>query len=141
MRSALTSLVILLCVAGAPLWVPAGGGITPEQIYQDAIKWDNVVGTWEILPETNPLGENGKDGQKPSHRPLMTLRKDGTCRVFNQEFPMGRDGMWTMGDHEMFITFQEGSRIDFFVYGVKGDFMITRSPAKEGKDQLWSRVK
>ena len=140
MRNRLTSWVILLCIVAIPRLVAAAGGITPEQIYQPAINWDIVVGTWEILPDSNPLAETDKENQTPP-RTLMTLRKDGTCRIFNQESPLGQDAIWTVGDHQMFITFPKGERIDFFVYGVKGDFMITLSPIRDGKDQLWSRVK
>jgi len=117
------------------------GGATPEQIYQPVINWDRVEGTWEILPDENPLAEKGKGRPQGQFRTIMTLRKDGTCRVFNEDHPMGTDGTWNRQEHEMFISFPSGTRVEFYVYGVKGDFMVTRSPIKGGKDQLWSRVK
>lgn len=134
-------ILLILCATTLQQVAQAAGGITPEQIYQPRIEWENVMGTWEVLPEQNPLSEKGKPIPQPSHRTLMTLRKDGTCRVFNADNPLGRDGMWTVGEHEMFMTFPDGSKIDFYVYGVKGDFMITLSPIEDGQDQLWSRVK
>ncbi|MDQ7782147.1 MAG: hypothetical protein RDU20_04660 [Desulfomonilaceae bacterium] len=132
---------LLWCVAVCPYDGGASGGITPEQIYQETVEWKAVVGTWEVLPEDNPLAENGKTESKASNRTLMTLRKDGTCRIFNKEHPTGSDGMWYYDKHEMFITLPNGTRVGFFVYGVKGDFMVTRSLVTGGKDQLWSRVK
>jgi len=119
----------------------AVGGITPEQIYQQAVDWQAVIGTWEVLPEDNPLAEKGKTAPPPSSRTLMTLRKDGTCRVFSKDHPTGSDGLWTFESHEMHIRLPDGSKAEFFVYGVRGDFMVTRSPIRDGKDQLWSRVK
>lgn len=140
MTNRLTSLLILfLLVYSTAAW--AGGGITPEQIYQPELKLGSLIATWEVLPDDNPLAEKKQAGSKPAIRTLMTLRKDGTCRVFNRDHPMGADCMWTLEDHKMFLIFPGDKRVDFFVYGVKGEFMITRSPAKEGKDQLWSRVK
>jgi len=112
------------------------GGVTPEQMYQTTIDWNNVVGTWEILPDENPLSEKDRGRPKASVRTIMALRKDGTCRVFNEEHPMGSDGLWNYEQHEMYIRLPSGSRAEFYVYGVK-----TRSPIKGGKDQLWSRVK
>ena len=64
-----------------------GIGITPEQIYQPEIKLGSLIATWEVLPEDNPLGEKKHEGSKPAIRTLMTLRKDGTCRVFNRDHP------------------------------------------------------
>ncbi len=116
-------------------------GISPEQIYQPSIDLNDVIGTWEILPEDNPLAEKINPDRKNQPRMLMALRKDGTCRIFNEENPTGLDGLWTFEDHGMFITFKDGNRIEFYVYGIKWDFMITRSPIKNGKDQLWSRVR
>lgn len=130
-----------LFLALIPEIVTGAGGITPEQIYQHTIKWKRVYGTWEILPEENPLAENGTTRSPASSRTLMTLRKDGTCRVFNKEYPRGSDALWWYEGHEMHISFPAGSRVGFYVYGVKGDFMVTRSPIKGGRDQLWSRVK
>ena len=51
--------VFSLFLALVPQIASAAGGITPEQIYQKAIHWPRVYGTWEILPEENPLAENG----------------------------------------------------------------------------------
>jgi len=133
-------LFVGLVAAGSHLHAQQSG-ITPEQIYQREIEWAHLIGTWEVLPEENPLAENSKSNATPSHRTLMTLRKDGTCRVFNKDHRTGSDAIWTFENHEMFITFPNGSRIEYFVYGVKKDFMITRSPIKDGRDQLWSRIK
>ncbi len=116
-------------------------GIKPEQIYQRELKWKQVIGAWEILPETDPLTESGKGNPGESFRSLMTLRKDGTCRVFDKKRPMGKDGIWNIEGHRMYITFPNGSKEGFYVYGVAGDFMVTRSPMENGMDQLWSRVK
>jgi hypothetical protein len=116
-------------------------GIKPEQIYQKNLKWEQVVGAWEILPEQDPLTERGKAGKGKSFRSLMTLRKDGTCRVFDEKHPMGKDGIWNIDGHKMYITFPDGGAEGFYVYGVAGDFMVTRSPLENGPDQLWSRVK
>jgi hypothetical protein len=123
--------------------VPArgAGGIAPEQIFQPVIDVNNLIGTWEVLPEEHPLEETSKANQNSSHRTLMALRKDGTCRFFNREYPTGSDGLWTFEDHKMFIAFNNGSRVGYYIYGIKGDFMVTRTPVKDGKDQLWSRVK
>ncbi|MFH1114644.1 MAG: hypothetical protein V1792_12050 [Pseudomonadota bacterium] len=131
----------LVFLAACPHVGGAEGGITPEQIYQEKVEWTAVVGTWEVLPEENPLAENGKTRSKVSHRTLMTLRKDGTCRIFDKEHSTGSDGMWYYEKHKMFVTLPTGTRVGFFVYGVKGDFMVTRSLDQGGKDQLWSRVK
>lgn len=142
MKIARTSLLAALMISLA--WVPpvwAGAGMTPEQIYDPGLKWKRLIGTWEILPDDNPLGENRNKTKRRAPRMLMTLRKDGTCRIFNVDYPDGSDGLWTFEDHKMFITLPDASRLEFYVYGVKGDFMITRSPVKNGRDQLWSRVK
>ncbi len=120
---------------------PSFGGITPEQIYQPTIDWNDLIGTWEVLPEDNPLDEKARTDRRQADRMLMTLRKDGTCRVFSKAHPMGSDGLWTAEDHRMLITFPNGNKVDFYVYGIKADFMITLSPIKDGKDLLWSRVK
>ncbi len=118
-----------------------GAGITPEQIFQPQINMDHLLGTWEVLPEESPLGEQAEKNSKPFSRTLMTLRKDGTCRVFNVDNPAGSDGMWTLTGHQMHISFSESPSLEYFIYGVKGDFMVTRTPIKDGRDQLWSRVK
>jgi hypothetical protein len=133
--------VVLLFFAFAPHSAEPEGGITPEQIYQAKIDENLLIGTWEVLPDENPLEEKVKRNQKPTHRMLMALRKDGTCRVFNEDHPAGSDGLWTFEDHKMFISLPGGSAIEYYVYGVKGDFMVTRSQGKDGRDQLWSRVK
>jgi hypothetical protein len=123
--------------------IPAigAGGIAPEQIFQAVIDFQSLMGTWEVLPEEHPLEETGRASVNSSVRTLMALRKDGTCRIFNKEHPTGSDGLWTFDDHEMSITFKNGSQVGYYVYGIKGDFMVTRTPVKKGKDQLWSRVK
>lgn len=117
------------------------GGITPEQIYQANLDWQFVIGSWEKLPEENPLAEKPNSIKDPSFRSLFTLRKDGTCRIFSETYPAGIDGVWTSDDHRIFVTLPNKMKIDMYVYGVKGDFMITRTPEKNGLDQLWSRVK
>ncbi|MDD3472675.1 MAG: hypothetical protein PHS86_07830 [Syntrophaceae bacterium] len=119
----------------------ASGGITPEQIFQANLDWQTVIGSWERLPEENPLAEKPNNSKEPVFRTLMTLRKDGTFRMFSETYPVGVDGVWSYDDHKIFVTLPDKSRIDMYVYGVKGDFMITRTPGKNGLDQLWSRVK
>lgn len=141
MRPLLSWLLFMSLIAAGSHLHAQHSGITPEQIYQREIEWTNLIGTWEVLPEENPLAENSKNNSNPSHRTLMTLRKDFTCRVFDKDHPAGSDGIWTFESHEMFITFPNASPKEYFIYGVKGDFMITRSPIKDGRDQLWSRVK
>jgi hypothetical protein len=137
-----TALLVALILCSAPSSGSADAGdITPEQVFQQAIDWNSVMGTWEVLPQDSPLTEKEKTPLKLSHRTLMTLRKDGTCRIFNKQHPLGADGLWTFDDHEVFITFGSGVRMEFYVYGVKGDFMVTQSRGDGGKDQLWSRVK
>jgi len=119
----------------------AGNGITPEQIFQATIEWQDIIGTWEVLPEENPLAERDRAVARPSSRVLITLRKDGTCRMFGPDHPAGSDGLWTFEDHEMYLKMQGGTDIGLYVYGIKADFMITRTLIIDGKDQLWSRVK
>ena len=122
--------------------VPAGGvGITPEQIFQSDIKLADLFGTWEVIPEESPLAEPSEKNTQTFLRTLMTLRKDGTCRVFNKDNPRGSDGIWTLKGHQMHLSFSQSRALEYFVYGVKGDFMVTRTPIKDGRDQLWSRVK
>ncbi|HMK34222.1 MAG TPA: hypothetical protein VK463_04075 [Desulfomonilaceae bacterium] len=127
------------------MWVPhnswAAEGIAPERIYQQTIDVNTLIATWEVLPDENPLDERNATPENASHRTLMTLRKDGTCRVFNQDNPTGSDGLWTLEDHDVLVSLKNGKHMEFYVYGVKGDFMVARSPIKEGKDQLWSKVK
>ncbi|MEJ2717090.1 MAG: hypothetical protein P8182_08110 [Deltaproteobacteria bacterium] len=142
MRKAVQFLFIAVLLAAlVPHFATAGGGITPEQIYQPKIDWKLLIGTWEVLPDDNPLSEKAKHSPQPKFRVIMTLRKDGTCRIFNKKHRAGSDGLWTFEDHKMFIKFPDGSVSDYYVYGLKKGFMITRSPAKGGRDQLWSRVK
>lgn len=141
MRLGSSFLFVVLLLVSAPHPLRAAEGIAPEQIFQSVIDWNGLIGTWEVLPDNNPLDENGGSAEKTPYRVLMTLRKDGTCRIFNQQNPTGSDGLWTFEDHDMSVKFRNGHHLDFFVYGIKGNFMVTRSPIKEGKDQLWSRIK
>ena len=134
-------LFLSLMIAFHAISAMGAGGIAPEQIFQAVIDFQSLMGTWEVLPEEHPLEETGKANANSSVRTLMALRKDGTCRIFNKEHPTGSDGLWTFDDHEMSITFKNGSQVGYYVYGIKGDFMVTRTPVKKGKDQLWSRVK
>jgi hypothetical protein len=120
---------------------PVAGAITPEQMYQPEIEWGQLISTWEVLPDHDPLAERGREDKKPAPRVLMTLRKDGTCRLFNDNYPAGTDGLWTFESHKIFIALPDASRLEYFVYGIRGDFMMTRSPVQGGADQLWSRVK
>src|SRR4030042_6976034 len=92
---------LLTMAAQAPA---PGAGITPEQIFQPHINLDLLLGTWEVLPEQSPLGEQTEKDPKSFGRTLMTLRKDGTCRVFNKDNPTGSDGMWTLTGHQMTIS-------------------------------------
>jgi len=139
-RFALLFVGCLLLTIGSQ--IPAAGvGMKPEQIFQPVINSDLLIGTWEVLPEENPLGESPEKNSKPSTRTLMTLRKDGTCRVFSKNHPSGSDGIWTLDGHQMYISFSRPPVLEYFIYGVKGDFMVTRTPIKDGLDQLWSRVK
>jgi hypothetical protein len=128
-------LILILCQTGICQ------GLAPEQIYQSSVDAKALIGTWEILPDENPLAEKEKNGETTSPRVLMAIRKDGTCRIFNADHPAGADATWVFEDHELVVTFKNSNRIDFFVYGIKSDFMVARSPVKNGKDQLWSRVK
>jgi hypothetical protein len=133
--------VFLFCLCLISSSLCFGVGITPEQIYQQTLDWGAVLGTWENLPEVNPLAEKPARTSDPEFKTLMTLRKDGTCRVFDGLTPSGIDGVWIYENHHMSITLPAAGRLEFFVYGIKGDFMVTRSPIKNGVDQLWSRVK
>ncbi len=137
--SGLLFLILVIVLHTIP--ASGAGGIAPEQIFQPVIDLQKLIGTWEVLPDEHPLEETSKTNLNSAQRTLMALRKDGTCRFFNKEHPTGSDGLWTLEDHKMFITFNNGSRLGYYVYGIKGDFMVTRTPVKEGKDQLWSRVK
>ena len=141
--SAQKILLVFTLSCAALILAPTAGaeGITPEQIFQSVIDWNSLIGTWEVLPERSPLQEKSRSNEQMSDRTLMTLRVDGTCRVFDKAHPHGSDGLWTFEDHEMFITFKNAAGIELYIYGVKADFMVTRSPIKGGKDQLWSRIK
>jgi hypothetical protein len=134
-------LFLSLVIAFHTIPAMGAGGIAPEQIFQTVIDLQSLMGTWEVLPEEHPLEETGKGNVNSSFRTLMALRKDGTCRIFNKEHPTGSDGLWTFDDHKMSIAFKNGSQVGYYVYGIKGDFMVTRTPVNGGKDQLWSRVK
>jgi hypothetical protein len=120
-------------------------GLKPEHIYQKKIDWNNVMGTWEVLPEVNPLAERPKTGPGRTQRTLMTLREDGTCRVFDTERPTGSDGLWTYEKNRLYIGFPDSDKIEYLVYGVRlrkdGGFMITDQPGHRGKYVLWSKVK
>lgn len=133
--------VMFFLIISSQCFSQSSGGITPEQIYQPSLDWHSVTGSWEKLPEENPLAEKPTSVKVPSFRSLITLRKDGTCRIFNESYPAGVDGVWTSDDHRIFVTLPDKAKMDMYVYGVKGDFMITRTPVKNGLDQLWSRVK
>lgn len=130
--------LLLLAIPGPSL---GGGGITPEQIYQPTIDWKVLIGTWEVLPDDNPLCEKPKKIQGSSRRILMSLRKDGTCRIFNEQYPAGSDGLWTFEKHRMFISFPNADRLEYYVYGVKKGFMVTRSNGEKARHLLWSRVR
>lgn len=123
------------------VFVCFSGGITPEEIYQQNLDLRSLLGTWEKLPEVNPLAEKSVKNPDLEFRTLLTLRKDGTCRVFDGSNVSGTDGTWKSDNHNVFVDLPGNIRIEFFVYGVKGDFMVTRSPLENGLDQLWSRVK
>ena len=133
-------LTVLQCILFEPCWCFAVG-ITPEQIYQADIDQQKLLGTWEKLPEVNPLSEAPGRNSNQGFRTLMTLRKDGTCRIFDSSNPSGTDGIWTYKDHGISITLSQATHLEFFIYGIKDDFMVTRSPINRGTDQLWSRVK
>ncbi len=133
--------VLFFLIISSQSFSQSPGGITPEQIYQPNLDWQSVIGSWEKLPEENPLAEKPVSVKAPSFRSLITLRKDGTCRIFNESYPAGVDGVWSSDEHRIFVTLPGKPKIDMYVYGVKGDFMITRTPEKNGLDQLWSRVK
>ncbi|MEW6139801.1 MAG: hypothetical protein AB1733_16380 [Thermodesulfobacteriota bacterium] len=141
MRKCASAALIILFLLGLVGAASAAGGISPEQIYQPSIAAESVVGTWELLPDDNPLGEKPAQKKEDAVRIIMTLRKDGTCRLFDRNHPAGTDGLWNIENHTMVIRLPSGSNVGFFVYGVRGDYMVTRSPIKGGIDQLWSRVK
>ena len=137
---ALCLVLLVLCPVTSQI-SEAYSGITPEQIFQPTIQLDSLIGTWEVLPEDSPLAESESPELRSEHRTMLALRKDGTCRIFDPDHTNGADGMWTFEEHEIFITLPSGPKIVFYIYGIKGDFMITRSSIRDGKDQLWSRVK
>jgi hypothetical protein len=135
-------LVILLLLVWLPMVVIAGSiGIKPEQIFQPTVELHTLFGTWEVLPDDSPLEENTGSGPELRQRTLLTLRKDRTCRLIDREHPTGSDGLWTFEEHAVAISLPNGLRVELFVYGVKGDFMMTRSALKDGTEQLWGRVK
>jgi hypothetical protein len=133
--------LIAVMIAAGPSRGGGAAGMTPEQIFQASIDWQEVIGTWEAIPEDHPLSEDVPRVLRRQSGTLLTLRRDGTCRMFDQDHPTGADGVWTFENHEMFVKLGAERQQDFYVYGIKGDFMVTRSPAKGGKDQLWSRVR
>ena len=131
----------LFCIINLDVCSGFAVGITPEEIYQQKLDLGSMLGTWEKLPEVNPLAEKSWGKTNLEFRTLMTLRKDGTCRIFDGENISGIDGVWNHENHHMIITLPGAVNLEFFVYGIKGDFMVTRSPLQNGVDQLWSRVK
>lgn len=135
--------LIIPVLASLVIAVPCrgDGGITPEQIYQPSIDWKTLIGTWEVLPDDNPLSEKPASVKPRTRRALISLRQDGTCRIFNDRHPAGSDGMWTFQDHKVFIRFPNADKLEYYVYGIKGDFMVTRSNGTEAKHLLWSRVR
>jgi hypothetical protein len=132
------SLYLLFLVA--PNITVASVGITPEQIFQPTIDINHLIGTWEELPDTSPLQDTGSIHTSVA-RTLITLRKDGTCRYFSKSMPMGSDGLWVLEDHEIQIKLKNSSEIIYYVYGIKDDFMITKSKISNDKDVLWAKVK
>ncbi len=139
LRCALLVVLGVTCLNGANDL--SAQGVTPEQIYQATLNMNDLIGTWEALPEENPLEEKAGPKGNGLHRSLLTLRRDGTCRVFDTANPSGSDCIWALEDHELHIRFSKGVTQEYFVYGVRSEFMVTRSPIKSGQDQLWSRVK
>ncbi|MBM4326055.1 MAG: hypothetical protein FJ118_02735 [Deltaproteobacteria bacterium] len=135
--------LVALFLVGLPQICRPGVGITPEQIYQPEIAGQLLIGTWEALPEENPLAEGTRSAANGTQRTLMTLRKDGTCRIFNEDHPTGSDGLWDFQSQSrsIIITFPNGSSVQHFVYGIRDGYMVTRSGGKNGRDQLWSAVK
>ncbi|MEW6351550.1 MAG: hypothetical protein AB1646_21060 [Thermodesulfobacteriota bacterium] len=141
MTKRLGTILLAAGLLALPSGAAATGGITPEEIFQSTIDWRVIPGTWEVLPQDNPLAEPKAKNLAAEPRAIMTLRQDGTCRVINKTYRAGSDGLWTHDGHRMFVKFPDGSRVDYFVYGIRGDFMITRSPHPGGRDELWARVK
>ncbi|MBI4963714.1 MAG: hypothetical protein HY913_10610 [Desulfomonile tiedjei] len=141
LASRLLLLPLVILVTASVQDVRGAGGIAPEQIFQEIVKPESLIGTWEVLPDETPLAEQEVREAKSRPRTLLTLRKDFTGRIFDLDHPSGSDGSWIFENHALLITLQSGAKVEFYVYGVKGDFMVTRSPIKGGKDQLWSRVK
>jgi hypothetical protein len=115
-------------------------GISPEQIYQNVINMSEVLGTWEALPEDHPL-EESKNKNLATIRDLLTIRQDGTCRIFDETKPNGVDGIWELDDHELRMKFRDTTKKIFFIYGIRNNFMVTRSETQMGKHQLWAKVK
>jgi hypothetical protein len=120
--------------------VAYAGGVAPEQIFQHKLSVEQLVGVWELLPDENPLEDRRDASPRSRIRTMMALRKDGTCRVFSAQHPAGLDGTWSLDDHRMSVTLTNAKKIHHYVYGVRGDFMVTRTPVKAGRDELWARV-
>jgi hypothetical protein len=117
-------------------------GIKPENIYtREMPPWRLIVDTWEILPNVDPLAEKPYLRNNTTQRTRMTLRKDGKCRVFNGDFPQGSDGRWFYQNRKITISLSNAPAIEYFVYGVKGDYMWTHTSRGGGSDQLWTRAK
>ncbi len=136
---AFLGLIILSLLICRP--VPAEAqGIAPEQIFQSTLRMKDLIGSWEALLEHHPLEEKSVASDRKA-RTLLTLRRDGTSRLFDQANPTGTDGLWTLEDHLLQIKFKNQSQKTFFIYGIKMDFMVTRTPMKDGRDQLWSKIK
>lgn len=120
----------------------AAGVPAPELIYSDkAPREESLIGTWEVLPDVDPLAEKHAQQEPKKCRILVTLRQDGTCRVFNEDYPNGSDGVWFFSNRRVFIKFPSGVTVNYYVYGVKGPYMVTTRLGREGPDQLWSRVR
>lgn len=118
-------------------------GVTPEQIYQQVVSVNDITGAWEILPQENPLMETGNEN-KDSRRKLLTLRKDGTCRILDEADQVVTDGTWRLDDHELHLHPKGGAKKayrTYFVYGIRNGFMVTRLKGAKAKDELWSRIK
>lgn len=141
MKPFLYMFTTLFILFGAVSVALGDAGIPPERIYQPKIHWKSLVGTWEVLADDNPLAEKTLRKADNSGRVLMTLRKDGTCRIFNGKQGRGKDGIWTLENHQMYIKFPQDPHVSYYVYGVQDDFMVTRAGQGAEKDQLWSRVK
>ena len=142
MTRAILAMVVTMLFGIAALPCFSEFGIKPEQVYtREVPPWRLIVDTWEILPNIDPLAEKPYLRSKSTQRTRMTLRKDGKCRVFNEDFPKGSDGRWFYQDRRITISLSKATSIEYFVYGVKGDYMWTHTSRKGGRDQLWTRAK